>query len=253
MNRRFIWGAALLGFALGGFFDGILLHQILQWHHLLLGLEGERFRDLRVQMLADGLFHLLMYVIALAGLWMLWTARRYSGAASGRHLLATALMGFGAWHLIDGIVSHWLLGLHRIKMDSPNPLFWDLLWFVVFGVAVVAAGLLLRRRQGASSAHRRFAVSITLAITALAAGYVAALPPADLKSYLVVMRPGADANDLLDGLTTAGGGFIWASRSGRLWLVQTKEPGDGRKLYAHGALLVTASPAALGCLAWTRG
>lgn len=30
----FRWGAAL-GFALGGFFDGILLHQILQWHHLL--------------------------------------------------------------------------------------------------------------------------------------------------------------------------------------------------------------------------
>src|SRR5687768_8252330 len=30
----FRWGA-VLGFALGGFFDGILLHQILQWHHLL--------------------------------------------------------------------------------------------------------------------------------------------------------------------------------------------------------------------------
>src|SRR5690606_18965301 len=28
------WGT-VLGFALGGFFDGILLHQILQWHHLL--------------------------------------------------------------------------------------------------------------------------------------------------------------------------------------------------------------------------
>lgn len=29
-----VWGT-VLGFALGGFFDGILLHQILQWHHLL--------------------------------------------------------------------------------------------------------------------------------------------------------------------------------------------------------------------------
>jgi uncharacterized membrane protein len=31
----------LLGFALGGFFDGILLHQILQWHHLLSSRSGQ--------------------------------------------------------------------------------------------------------------------------------------------------------------------------------------------------------------------
>ena len=30
----------LLGMALGGFFDGILLHQMLQWHHLLSGAGG---------------------------------------------------------------------------------------------------------------------------------------------------------------------------------------------------------------------
>ena len=41
IRRVFVeWGRVLvasagLGFAFGGFFDGILLHQILQWHHLL--------------------------------------------------------------------------------------------------------------------------------------------------------------------------------------------------------------------------
>jgi len=43
----------LLGFALGGFFDGILLHQILQWHHLLSGVESAPFADLRVQVLTQ--------------------------------------------------------------------------------------------------------------------------------------------------------------------------------------------------------
>src|SRR5690606_10212012 len=57
--------AGLLGFALGGFFDGILLHQVLQWHHLLATVQGALFQDLRVQILADGLFHALMYVIAV--------------------------------------------------------------------------------------------------------------------------------------------------------------------------------------------
>ncbi|PZN29727.1 MAG: DUF2243 domain-containing protein, partial [Proteobacteria bacterium] len=66
------WAGYLLGFALGGFFDGILLHQILQWHHLLLGVDAEPLQDIRVQILADGLFHLLMYGIALVGLWALW-------------------------------------------------------------------------------------------------------------------------------------------------------------------------------------
>ena len=29
-----------LGFALGGFFDGIVLHQVLQWHHLLSAVDA---------------------------------------------------------------------------------------------------------------------------------------------------------------------------------------------------------------------
>ena len=44
--------AATLGFALGGFFDGILLHQILQWHHLLSLVPG--VTELRMQVLWDG-------------------------------------------------------------------------------------------------------------------------------------------------------------------------------------------------------
>ncbi len=33
-RRRLAWAGTILGFSLGGFFDGILLHQVLQWHHL---------------------------------------------------------------------------------------------------------------------------------------------------------------------------------------------------------------------------
>jgi hypothetical protein len=29
------WPAYILGFGMGGFFNGILLHQVLQWHYLL--------------------------------------------------------------------------------------------------------------------------------------------------------------------------------------------------------------------------
>ena len=120
--RSLGWAGYLPGFGLRGFFDGILLHQILQWHHLLPLVMRAPFQDLRIQILADGLFHLLMYVI-----------------------------GFGAWHILDRVLSHWLFGIHRVRLDSDKVLFWDLLWFVVFGVAFAVLGWWLRRRGGAAA------------------------------------------------------------------------------------------------------
>src|SRR5690606_24076561 len=75
LARPYRWAGFAIGFGLGGFFDGILLHQVLQWHHLLSGLQSARFQDIRVQILADGLFHLVMYVVTAAGLVLLWRTR----------------------------------------------------------------------------------------------------------------------------------------------------------------------------------
>jgi uncharacterized membrane protein len=61
------------GPCLGGFFDGILLHQILQWHHLLSLVPGAD--SISVQVLWDGYFHAIMYVIAVVGLSNLWRSR----------------------------------------------------------------------------------------------------------------------------------------------------------------------------------
>src|SRR3712207_9328466 len=91
-SRRYQpWPGYVLGFALGGFFDGILLHQILQWHHLLSTINTG---DIRFQVAADGYFHALMYGVAAVGLWLLWASRNASGQASGRLLLAFILIGF---------------------------------------------------------------------------------------------------------------------------------------------------------------
>src|SRR4051794_21113001 len=74
-RRRVLWAAGIIGFALGGFFDGILLHQVLQWQHLFSLVPGERWRDIGSQILMDAWFQVLHYVIACVGLWLLWTAR----------------------------------------------------------------------------------------------------------------------------------------------------------------------------------
>lgn len=96
--------AAVLGFALGGFFDGILLHQILQRRHLLSLVPG--VSDMRLQVLWDGHFHALMYLVAALALWGLWGAHRRGGEACGRPLVAALLVAFGVWH----IAGAWSLG-----------------------------------------------------------------------------------------------------------------------------------------------
>ena len=139
------WGI-VLGFALGGFFDGILLHQILQWHHLLSLVPD--LTDIRLQILWDGYFPALMYLIAAVGLWGLWRAHGRTYQTLGRALFASLLIGFGLWHVVDALLSHWALGIHRIKLDSPNPLAWDLIWLFVFGVIPLMIGwMFLRGRQ----------------------------------------------------------------------------------------------------------
>ena len=49
----------LFGLGLGGFFDGIVLHQILQWHHMLTsaGYPADSVANLELNTSGDGLFH----------------------------------------------------------------------------------------------------------------------------------------------------------------------------------------------------
>jgi uncharacterized membrane protein len=250
------WAGFLLGFALGGFFDGILLHQVLQWHHLLSGLEGSAFRDLRVQVLADGLFHALMYVLAGVGLWLLCRARgELADPRADRVLLATALLGFGAWHVADGVLSHWILQIHRIRMDTANPLVWDLIWFFVFGVAFLAAGWLLQRRTGAAGTpggRRRALTCVALALVTPIAGALAALPPAGIVSTAVLFRPGKSAGEALAAVAAVDGQPLWSDASGQLWVVHLPNAAAAWGLYRHGALVVGGSILPAGCLSWLR-
>jgi len=185
------WGA-VLGFALGGFFDGILLHQILQWHHLLSLVPG--MADMRLQVLWDGYFHALMYVIAAVGLIGLWRAHKSGQDGWGRPLFGALLIGFGLWHIVDSIASHWVLGIHGIKLDSPNPLMWDLIWFTAFGVVPLLIGFLKLRgfRPGKPTISRSAAAVILMGLVTGAAGAWSLKPPPDQPFTTVVFAPGTD-------------------------------------------------------------
>ena len=242
--------ALLLGIALGGFFDGILLHQILQWHHLLSLVSG--VDDLRAQVLWDGYFHVLVYLLAVLGLWGLWRAHARGAGIRGLPLLGVLTAGFGLWHILDSVLSHWLLGIHRIRIDSDVPLLWDLLWFVVFGLLPLGIGWATGRSGGGDgpTLGRSTIALVLLTLVSAGAGGWALRPPSDQPFTTVVFRASyspADVEATLEGLDAR---LVWADPS--MGVVVLDMPSDQRwQLFRNGALLVSGTGVPAGRFNWS--
>jgi uncharacterized membrane protein len=144
----------LLGVGLGGFVDGIVLHQILQWHHLLSS-EGSypktTVAGLEVNTLADGLFHAATWVAVAVGIYVLWRRTTdWRWAISGRALVGWMLVGWGLFNVVEGVIDHQILGLHHVREGAGvDEHVWDL-GFLGFGSLLVAGGWLLARASPAA-------------------------------------------------------------------------------------------------------
>ena len=137
--------AMLLGVGLGGFLDGIVLHQLLQWHHMISAAEGyatTTLGGLETNTRWDGAFHLMTYLFVLAGVILLWRRRHEeAGPRAWRSVVGWALCGWGAFNLVEGVVGHHLLEIHHVR-PGPNELAYDL-GFLAFGAGLLCAGWLL--------------------------------------------------------------------------------------------------------------
>jgi uncharacterized membrane protein len=142
-------GGVLLGLGIGGFFDGIVFHQLLQWHHMLTsaGYPPDSVPNLEVNTFWDGLFHAGTYVLIALGLASFWRhARSRHAPWSGKLLAGTLLIGWGVFNLVEGLVNHHLLGVHHVNETVPQSQWW--LWdiaFLAWGAAMLIAGAWLAR------------------------------------------------------------------------------------------------------------
>jgi len=139
----------LLGIGLGGFVDGIVLHQILQWHHMLTS-EGSypktTVAGLETNTLWDGLFHAATWVAVAIGIYVLWRRTTdWRWAISGRAFVGWLLVGWGLFNVVEGLVDHQILGIHHVREDAgTNETAWDL-GFLAFGALLIVSGWLLAR------------------------------------------------------------------------------------------------------------
>jgi uncharacterized membrane protein len=133
-----------LGLGLGGFFDGIVLHQLLQWHHMLTsaGYPADTLRNLQINTLWDGIFHASTYVFVVVGLISLWKRTHLRQIRwSSKLLIGSLVLGFGIFNVVEGIIDHHLLGIHHLNETVAREqwVYWDV-GFLIWGAAMILAG-----------------------------------------------------------------------------------------------------------------
>lgn len=139
----------LYGLGLGGFVDGIGLHQILQWHHMISDVQDypvTTIAGLEMNTVADGFFHAATWLLVLGGsiaTITAWRQRRLAPNWSFHFGLVVA--GWGIFNVVEGLIDHQLLGIHHVRDDLGAPLSWDI-GFLIFGVLLIVGGWVLHRR-----------------------------------------------------------------------------------------------------------
>src|SRR5471032_3005101 len=116
LHNPLVRAGVVLGAGFGGMADGIVLHSILGWHHMIcytMDCQPLSVAQLQQENTQDGYFLLVVWLMVLTGTAMLFKAASQLGpTASGRVLLGAMLAGSGAFNFIEGLINHQILGLH---------------------------------------------------------------------------------------------------------------------------------------------
>ncbi|MBC1240584.1 DUF2243 domain-containing protein [Nostoc sp. 2RC] len=149
LNQRtpLIIAGIVLGLGLGGFVDGILLHQLLQWHHMLSNIRPlTNVANEDLNMVWDGLFHAFDWLLTVAGIILLWRAGgRDDVPWSSQTFIGSILIGAGLFDVVEGLIDHQILGIHHVK-PGPNQLAWDL-GFLAFGSLLAVIGSIMIKKD----------------------------------------------------------------------------------------------------------
>ncbi len=125
----------LFGLGFGGFVDGIVLREILQWHQMISGAESsETLAGLELNVVADGFFHVVTWLLVMAGCitaLVSWRQGRLAPTWSFHFGLLVA--GWGFFNVVEGLMDHQLLGVHHVRDDLGAPLSRDI-GFLAFGI-----------------------------------------------------------------------------------------------------------------------
>lgn len=136
----------ILGVGLGGFFDGIFLHQVFQWHHMFSSIVSvNTVPGLKMNTLGDGFFHIVCWLAVLRGLYILYSRVTHARREVWRSPVfwSWILCGWGWFNLVEGLIDHEILGIHHVH-SGPHQFVYDMS-FLASGVIFILAGWMFAR------------------------------------------------------------------------------------------------------------
>lgn len=136
MQKKFL-GPFLFGVGIIGMLDGIIFHQLLQWHSVYM------YTDRFHQIMSDGWFHLFVTIVIFIAGMILWKSN--SSKLNPLYFWGNFLLGAGLFNFVEGIINHHLLEIHHVK-PGKFQLFADLL-FDLSGLVLILIGWLLVKKS----------------------------------------------------------------------------------------------------------
>ena len=139
---------------MGGFIDGIVLHQILQWHMMLSNVvRPSTVEAIHLNMFCDGVFHAATWIVTFVGMMLLWQSGQRGTNPPLSIFLGALLMGWGAFNLVEGLINHQLLELHNVR-EVMQPTAWNI-GFLVVSAVIFLIGLFMTYKQPRSRELQR--------------------------------------------------------------------------------------------------
>lgn len=137
-----VTASTLLGLGMGGFIDGILLHQILQWHQMISNvIPPVDLMTKNINMFWDGIFHVFTWMFTLIGIILLWRLFFRPEVVKSTIILTGGLIfGWGLFNLADSIANHYVFKLHNVRETVQNIWAWNL-GFLIFAILLIIIGL----------------------------------------------------------------------------------------------------------------
>ena len=139
----------ILGLGLGGFADGIALHQIAQWHNMGSSVLPPTTMDtMKQNMVWDGWFHAACLALTVFGVYLLLRDARVGRPIPGaRAFTGQLLLGWGIFNLVEGVIDHHVLNIHHVRDIPVHVPSYDWLFLGIGGIGLILVGWAMSRRS----------------------------------------------------------------------------------------------------------
>jgi uncharacterized membrane protein len=142
-----IAASTTLGIGMGGFFDGTVLHQILQWHEMLSNkIPPVTVINKSVNMFWDGIFHFFCWIVVLIGIFLLTKLFfRKDVIVTWKTFIGGLFLGWGLFNIVEGVIDHQILRLHNVREITTDVNFWNYSFLGISVLFLIIAFILIRK------------------------------------------------------------------------------------------------------------